>query len=73
MIIFFFIIAVNMYLVYMAEHNNTVARHINAEVHTMKDNLSVASEEDAISSRERVAVSHLVIAEPVTVSVSLRQ
>ncbi len=64
-------IAANMYFVYMATHNNTIAWDIEKDIQTLQIEIMAASGHSVTMWRDTdLTATHLVIAEPVTVSVS---
>ena len=65
------IIAVNMTLVLVTAQNLNVARQVEERTHKMRNEIvQVSTTQATTEEKKQITVSHVVIAEPVVVSVS---
>ena len=65
------IIAVNAALVLVTAQNLNVARQVEEETHKMRNEIvQVSTMQTTADEKKQITVSHVVIAEPVVVSVS---
>ena len=64
------LISMNMYFVYMSGYNTTHAQQVEEETYAMRTKIMTMSGDTIVPAQEhRVVVSHLVVIEPLTVSV----
>lgn len=71
MLVAVLIIAVNMALVLVTAQNLNIARQVEEQTHTMRNEIvRVSATQTTTTEKKRITVSHVVIAEPVVVSVS---